>query len=96
MSRVATKMASTANEIVCDLGRLGPVNSIFEEVNKALDVCSSVGFRFYQDDVPFILCGEDGRFTVSLAHDDKFDHMLVVSYHKFRETGRFEVVMYVS
>jgi hypothetical protein len=93
--KTATKMARAASDVVCTLAQ-GMVNSIFDEVNKALDVCSSVGFKIDQEEVPFILCGEDGHFTVPLAHENKVDHLLVVSYHKFRETGRFEVVMYVS
>lgn len=66
-----------------------PMESIFL-------ACKAHGYEPLQEDgTPWsgFLCGRDGKANIDLSNTDS---MLVLCWHKFETTGRYEVVSYVS
>lgn len=69
-----------------------PLDDLFTAVEEA-------GLRFDPEEKEVILTGRDGKATWMLfdpESDREADHMLVLNWHKMENTGRYEVVAYVS
>ena len=71
-----------------------PLGDIFEKLQ-------SIGYNPIQEDgTPWsgLLCGADGRALIALEDSTgkpcKFD--LVLSWHRFETTGRYELTAYIS
>ena len=58
-------------------------------------ICEEAGYTLDPEETDCILCGWDGRAEFKLYRATKWIKMLVLTWHKF-ETGRYEVVAYVS
>lgn len=94
--RQLAQAAKKANDQIYDLihnkyFQSIPVDEIFAIVKRA-------GFRFDPIEEEFFLVGRDGKATWQL-HDEagrEVNHMLVLQWHKMDQTGRYEVVAYVS
>ncbi len=73
---------------------LSPQDSVTYGVKSALVL---VGLQFAGEG--FILCGRDGRDTFQLEHIESgllANSSLVLSWHKYELTNRYEVVAYLS
>lgn len=68
-----------------------PLDQIFDIVERA-------GLHFDPEEKEVILTGREGRATWQLfsAAGRETNHMLVLSWHKMEQTGRYEIVAYVS
>ena len=91
------KAARRANDAIYDLIHNRyfqgiPLDQLFAAVEEA-------GLSFDPEEKAVILMGRDGKATWDLR-DPEFgqpaDHMLVLNWHKMENTGRYEVVAYVS
>ncbi len=65
-------------------------------LDRLYDICEAQGFTFDAESKACFLCGRDGRATWELFQDGRSaKRMLVVTWHKM-DSGRYEVVAYVS
>lgn len=91
------KSARKANEAIYDLIH----NRYFSSVplDQLFAAVEDAGLAFDPEEKAVILTGRDGRATWQLFDPETnrpADHMLVLSWHKMENTGRYEVVAYVS
>ena len=91
------KAAKKANDAIYDLihkqyFQSVPLDQLFAIVEKA-------GLSFDPDERDSILTGRTGKATWSLFDPEsgrEANHMLVLNWHKMENTGRYEIVAYVS
>jgi hypothetical protein len=91
-----TKAAKQANDQIYDLIH----NRYFQSIpnDDLFSIVKRAGFRFDPEEEEFILVGRDGKATWQLRDENgqEVDHMLVLNWHKLDNTGRYEIVAYVS
>lgn len=94
--RGLARAAKQANDEIYDLVH----NRYFQSIpNDALfAIVKRAGFHFDPEEEEFILVGRDGKATWQLYDDEgrEANHMLVLNWHKLENTGRYEIVAYVS
>jgi hypothetical protein len=91
-----TKAAKQANDQIYDLIN----NRYFQSIpnDDLFSIVKRAGFRFDPEEEEFFLVGRDGKATWQLRDEEgqEVDHMLVLNWHKLDNTGRYEIVAYVS
>lgn len=94
--RVPAGATRKANDQIADL----VTNRYFESIplDKIFGIVERAGFRFNPDERPLFLTGRKGHETWNLYSPAgrPANHMLVMSWYKMEQTGRYEVVAYVS
>jgi hypothetical protein len=87
--KLTAKERNTVNRLLSDL----PLFSTAIPIDGMQNVLDTIGVMFVKD---FILCGREGRATFDLFRNgQELPHMLVLTWYKF-DTGRYEIVAYVS
>ena len=91
------KFAKKANEAIYDLTHNKYFGSV--PIAQLFAIVENAGFRFDPDEKDVILTGRDGKATWFLYDpetDKSVNHMLVLNWHKLENSGRYEIVAYVS
>jgi hypothetical protein len=66
-------------------------------LDRIYDIVEEEGFSFLEEEQQCLLCGREGKATWELFWLGKpAKRMLVLTWYKMEETGRYEVVPYVS
>ena len=91
------KAARKANDAIYDFIH----NKYFQSVplDQLFTIVEEAGLSFDPEEKESILTGRTGKATLALfdpesGHEAK--HMLVLNWHKMENTGRYEIVAYVS
>ena len=99
VSNTATlvRAAKKANEAIYDLIH----NKYFQSIplDRLFAVVEEAGLSFDPDEKESILTGRTGKATWALFDPESgraANHMLVLNWHKMDNTGRYEIVSYVS
>ena len=98
-SNVATlsRAARNANDAIYDLIH----NKYFQSIplDRLFAIVEKSGLSFDPEEKACILTGRDGKATWALFDPESeraANHMLVLNWHKMENTGRYEIVSYVS
>lgn len=94
--RVPAGAHRKANDAIYDLIH----NKYFSEIplGQLIAAVERAGFKIDPDEIPMFLTGRSGREKLDLLGPTgkPADHMLVFQWHKMENTGRYEIVAYVS
>jgi len=75
-------------------------NRYFNEIplGPVITAVEKAGFAFDPEEIPLFLTGRTGKMTLDLfgPTGKAADHMLVFQWHKLENSGRYEIVAYVS
>lgn len=89
------KAAKRANNTIYEVTKGNYFSAI--PLDRLYDAVEDAGFTFEAEEKSCILCGRKGQATWDLVYEGRpAKRRLVVSWHKMDETGRYEVVAYVS
>lgn len=91
------KAAKKANDGIYDLIH----NKYFREIplDELFAIVERAGLAFDPEEKEVILTGRDGKGTWELFDPESgspADHMLILNWHRMENTGRWELVAYVS
>ena len=91
------RAAKKANDAIYDLIH----NKYFQSVplDRLFGIVEESGLNFNPDEKASILTGRTGKATWDLFDPESgraANHMLVLNWHKMENTGRYEIVAYVS
>jgi len=91
------RAARKANDAIHDLVN----NKYFQSIplDRLFAIVEEAGLSFDPDEKQSFLTGRDGRATWVLFDPEsgrEANHMLVLTWHKMENTGRWEIVAYVS
>lgn len=91
------RAARKANDAIHDLVN----NKYFQSIplDRLFAIVEEAGLSFEPEEKASFLTGRDGRATWSLFDPESgraANHMLVLTWHKMENTGRWEIVAYVS
>jgi hypothetical protein len=95
MARTDRSAAKRANDALHDLTAKQYFSAI--PLDRIYDIIEEAGLTFDAEEKSCILCGREGKATWELFFDGKpAKRMLVATWYKMEQTGRYEVVAYVS
>ncbi len=94
--RVPASAHRKANDRLYDL----TTNQYFKDIplDKIFDIVEKAGFAFDPEEKACFLTGRtgQGKWALYSPSGKAVDHLLVVQWHKMENTGRYELVSYVS